>query len=126
MPKDIKRISLNVSFEQAPKEEIALIGFLFYCDGRYLQQAPVRDNLLEFNLAETTTGPGNAPRSLDIRQLQVFIAPATHKRIQEVRSIEGLEPYKPYSPDLQTNPEGNIRIFPTPSLLSTFSPLSSR
>src|SRR5258708_12602991 len=98
MPKDIKRISLNVSFEQAPKEEIALIGFLFYCDGRYLQQAPVRDNLLEFNLAETTTGPGNAPRSLDIRQLQVFIAPATHKPLHDETSIKGLHPSKPSSP----------------------------
>ena len=125
MAKDVKRISLTLSFEEKPTEDISLIGFLFYCNGRYLQQQPVRDNVLEFNLADMTTGSVNAPRSLDIRQLQVFIAPATDKSIQEVRSVEELEAYKPYSPVLQTNAAGNISILPIPALISRFWPFCS-
>src|SRR5882672_5890026 len=128
MAKDVKKISLTLSFEEKPTEEISLIGFLFYCNGIYLQQALVRDSRLEFNLADmTTAGAANAattgtPRSLDIRQLQVFIAPATDKNIQNVRSVEELEQYKPYSPILQTNADGTISILPIPSLISKFWP----
>ncbi|HWK02122.1 MAG TPA: hypothetical protein VNS58_00725 [Puia sp.] len=128
MAKDLKKISLTLSFEEKPTEEISLIGFLFYCNGIYLQQALVRDSRLEFNLADmTTAGAANAattgtPRSLDIRQLQVFIAPATDKNIQNVRSVEELEQYKPYSPILQTNADGTISILPIPSLISKFWP----
>jgi hypothetical protein len=131
MAKDLNKISLTLSFEEKPTEEISLIGFLFYCNGIYLQQAPVRNNLLEFSLADVSTdpsgkpGPTGASRSFDIRQLQVFIAPATDKNIQSVRSIEELESYKPYSPVLQTNAEGAISVLPIPALISRFWPFCS-
>lgn len=122
MAKELKRLSLNLSFEEKPAEEISLIGFLFYCNGRYLQQQPVVNNVLEFSLSDMSAGSKTVPRPLDIRELQVFIAPATDKNIQNVRSIEELEQYKPYSPVLQANADGVVNILPIPSLISKFWP----
>jgi len=137
MAKDVKKISLNVSFEEKPTEQISLIGFLFFCNGRLLQQQPVRDNLLEFDLTQTTdtgkppvrnadgTAAPTAPRPIDSRELRLFIAPATNKNIQNVTSMEELEQYKPYEPILQTNADGNFSILPIPSLVSKFWPFCS-
>lgn len=130
MAKDAKKISLNVSFEQAPQQEISLLGFLFYCDGRFLQAQPVRKNLLEFTLPDAAGTPGAASTAaanttFNAGEFRVFIAPATDKRIESVRSIEALEQYKPYEPVLQTNEDGNFSILPLPSLITQFWPFCS-
>ena len=114
MANDAKSISLNVSFEQAPQQEISLIGFLFYCDGRFLQWQRVQKDLLEFKFDNAVTSNSSAFR--------VFIAPATDSRVQDVKTIEALQQYKPYEPVLQTNADGNFTILPIPSLIAQFWP----
>ncbi len=121
MNKKISNLSLQVSFEQPPKQEIALVGFLFYCNGILLQQQPVRNNLLEFALADYAKD-SRQNLNLDPKQLRVFIAPASDKNIQNVASIKELESYKPYEPILNTNADGNISILPIPSIISQFWP----
>lgn len=113
------KLSFQVNFESPPKEEISLVGFLFYCNGRFLQQQPVRNNLLEFNLKEQVTA---AKQQINAGELRVFIAPASGKNIQRVTSMEELESYKPYEPILQTDVEGNFHILPIPSNISRFWP----
>ncbi|MBN9383433.1 MAG: hypothetical protein J0H74_21935 [Chitinophagaceae bacterium] len=122
MANDAKKISLHVSFEQTPQQEISLLGFLFYCDGRFLQAQPVRENLLEFTLGDAA-GATNAP--VNPSELRVFLAPATDKRIASVKSIEALEQYKPYEPLLTPSAEGNFSILPIPSLITQFWPFCS-
>ncbi len=121
MNKKISNLSLQVSFEQPPKEEISLVGFLFYCNGILLQQQPVRNNLLEFALTDYAKD-SRQNLNLDPKQLRVFIAPASNKNIQNVSSIKELESYKPYEPILNTNADGNISILPIPSIISQFWP----
>jgi len=130
MAKDAKKISLTVNFEQAPQQEISLVGFLFYCDGRFLQMQHVSKNLLEFTLADTAGAPNTAPANAaaqtpNTSELRILIAPGTDKRIESVKSIEALEQYKPYEPVLQATADGNFSILPIPSLITQFWPFCS-
>jgi len=58
MKKKASNLSFKVSFEQPPKEEISLVGFLFYCNGIFLQQQLVRDGLLEFAFTDYSKDSG--------------------------------------------------------------------
>ena len=112
MKKNPEKIVISVSFEKPPKEEISLIAFLFGRKGKLLYQAPVINNSVELS------NPG-----LDVRELRVFIAPASDKSIQQVTSIAGLQRFKPYEPILTTNADGRVSILPIPSVISRFWPI---
>jgi len=117
----INKISLAVSFEQPPKQEVSLIGFLFYCNGLLLQRQLVKGNILEFNLADAA---GNVAKQQNInpKELRVFIAPASDKKIQQVTTIEELENYKPYEPVLTTDARTGFSILPVPNVIAQFWP----
>ena len=113
MDKKGNKVSFKLSFEQSPKEEISLVGFLFLCNGRFLQRQLVRNNLLEFTSADadamdaglSKSAAGKAQPALNSSDLRLFIAPASDKKILKVTSIEELERYKPYEPVLKKNAE---------------------
>ncbi len=110
MKKNLEKIVIPVSFEKPPKEEIPLMAFLFGRKGKLLQQAPVAGNSVELS------NPG-----LDLRELRLFIAPASDKSIQQVSSIAGLQPFKPYEPVLALK-EGKISTLAIPSIIARFWP----
>ncbi|HRP33815.1 MAG TPA: hypothetical protein PKV73_18085 [Agriterribacter sp.] len=122
----IKKLSLAVEYDQKPTQELSLIGFLFYCNGLLLQRQFVKDNRLEFNLAEgnisTHVSSDALSKSYDSKELRVFIAPASEKKIQKVTTIEELESYKPYEAILNADATGNISILPIPVAISMFWP----
>ncbi len=106
------QLVFSVRYEQPPKEEITLAGFLFNCYGLLLEWQYVRESVLTFK------NPG-----IETRELRLFIAPAMDKSIEKVTSIEALESYKPYEPILQSaTREGNFEILPVPSYISQFWP----
>ena len=117
----IKQLSLQVSFELQPEREIALAGFLFYCNGLLLQKQLVRDNMLQFDLKKSDIA-GTIPENIDSSELRLFIAPAADKRIEKVSTIEQLESYKPYEPILATDANGGISILPIPMIIAQFWP----
>ena len=117
----ISKLSLTVNFDQIPKEDIPLIGFLFYCNGLLLQRQAVRKNLLEFNL-EKTPGAANRTMGYNPQELRVLIAPASDKSIEQVTTLEELEAYKPYEPVLTTDVQGAISILPIPNIIAQFWP----
>lgn len=119
MDQKVTRLSLKVSYEKPPGEEISLVGFLFLCNGTLLQSQPVADGLLEFKPAEVPAATG---RLYSLQELRVFIAPASDKNILKVRSLEELEGYKPYEPVLKSGAEGNVSILPIPVSISQFWP----
>ncbi|MBN8857149.1 MAG: hypothetical protein J0H29_02105 [Sphingobacteriales bacterium] len=116
----IKRLSLAVEFDSRPAEDISLIGFLFYCNGLFLQRQPVKENRLEFNLSDAATAARKQPGSFDPKELRVFIAPVSDKKIQQVTTIEDLENYKPYEAVLSADLQGNISILPVPDAVAQF------
>ncbi len=118
----ISKLSLTVNFDQAPREETALLGFLFYCNGKFLQRQPVRKNLLEFNLAEAAGKAAGRTEGVSPNELRILIVPATDKKIQQVTSIEELENYKPYEPVLNRDAQGNFSILPIPNIIAQFWP----
>lgn len=130
MDKKGNKLSFKLSFEQSPKEEIALVGFLFLCNGRFLQQQLVRNNVLEFALAESDTNSTRKIKSAPVKEqpnlnpsdLRLFIAPASDKKILKVTSMEELEKFKPYEPVLKVDAEGNFDILPIPYTISQFWP----
>ncbi|MFT3935336.1 MAG: hypothetical protein QM726_17050 [Chitinophagaceae bacterium] len=117
----ISKISLAVNFDQQPREDISLIGFLFYCNGIFLQRQPVVKNMLVFNLADTA-GVANRQTAIDPKELKIFIAPAADKKIEQVTTIEALEAYKAYEPVLSTDRQGNFSILPIPNVIAQFWP----
>jgi hypothetical protein len=117
----INKLSLAISYDQAPKEDIQLIGFLFYCNGLLLQRQLVRKNLLEFNL-ERTPGIAAKEAGVDPQELRVLIAPATDKTIEQVKTIEELQAFKPYEPVLNRDAQGNYSILPVPAVIVQFWP----
>lgn len=119
MDQKISKLSFQVSFEKPPQQEISLVGFLFYCNGIFIQRQPVLKNVLEFNV-ESLAAKGKAP--VNASELRVFIAPASDESIQQVGSIEELESYKPYEPVLNLDAKGNLSILPIPSAISRFWP----
>ena len=120
----INKISLKVNYDLQPKEDIALIGFLFYCNGLLLQRQPVNKNVLEFNLSDTAgIAAGQSNLDIDPKELRVFIAPASDKKIQQVTTVEELESYKPYEPILTRDLRGNFSILPVPEIIGRFWPL---
>jgi len=121
MNKQVNTLRLQVSYENSPKQEISLVGFLFYCNGIFLQRQPVRDGLLEFTVADAAKAAGLKP-TVDVRQLRVFIAPAMDKGVQAVTSMDALANYKPYEPVLNTDAQGNITMLPIPSTIAQFWP----
>jgi hypothetical protein len=112
MKNNFDQLTFKVSYEQHPKEEISLIGFLFLCDGLLLDKQFVREGVLEFKNANYQTS-----------ELRLFIAPAMDKKIEKVSSIEELAAYKPYEPVLRSEAEGRISILPIPANISIFWPL---
>src|SRR5437762_601740 len=112
MKNNFDQLTFNVSYEQHPKEEISLIGFLFLCDGLLLDKQFVREGVLEFKNANYQTG-----------EVRLFISPAMDKKIEKVSSIEELAAYKPYEPVLRAEAEGRISILPIPASISNFWPL---
>lgn len=117
-----RKLSFEVSFEQPPKEEILMAGFLFYCNGIFLQQQLVQKNRLDFDLANFNTNSANAAREINTKELRLFIAPVTDKKILTITSIEALEKYKPYEPVLKRNTDGVLSIQPIPGNISIFWP----
>lgn len=117
----IKQLSLQVSFEQPPEKEIALAGFLFYCNGLLLQKQLVRDNMLQFDFKKSDIA-GTIPENIGSNELRLFIAPVADKRIEKVSTIEQLESYKPYEPILATDANGGISILPIPVIIAQFWP----
>jgi hypothetical protein len=117
-----RKLSFEVSFEQPPTAEIAMAGFLFYCNGRFLQQQLVQKNRLEFNLADGNTKAAESAREISTGELRLLIAPVTDKNIFKVTSIEGLEKYKAYEPVIKKNADGLLSILPIPGNISVFWP----
>ncbi len=129
---NLKRISLMVEYEQPLKEEIALRGFLFLCNGIFLQTQVVKENMLQFDFSDnnkpaiknedSSVITENEPDIITSKQLRIFIAPATDKRILNVTTIEELENFKSYEAVLNTEREGNFSILPIPNIVSQFWP----
>ncbi|MEO6734588.1 MAG: hypothetical protein ABIN01_25430 [Ferruginibacter sp.] len=117
----LKRLVFPVSFEQAPSQDIPLIGYLFYCNGLFLQQQLVRDNVLQFDLSNVNKEAGTL--QADTSEFRLFIAPLTDKKMQAITSIEELEKYKPYEPVLTNrNADGRFDILPIPVNISMYWP----
>lgn len=114
-------LTLKVSFEQKPAQEITLAGFLFYCNGILIQKQFVRNDVLEFALADATR-ENNESLSFDAKQMRVLIAPVSEKDFENISSIEQLESYKAYEPVLNRDAQGNVTILPIPSEISKFWP----
>src|SRR5215831_10346510 len=112
MKRNSEQLVFKLSYEQPPKEEIQLAGFLFNCYGILLEWQYAHENVLEFK------NPGIEPSGL-----RLFIAPAMDKSIEKITSIEALEVFKPYEPVLRSATlEGNLEILPVPSYISKFWP----
>jgi len=108
---------IPLSYEQKPKEKIALIGFLFNCKGLLLQQQLVENNTLVFSTLERRDSYENQVLP-NLDQLRVLIAPATDKRILKVTNAQELESYKAYEPILTSLERGIVEIEPIPDILS--------
>ncbi len=118
-------LSFDVSFEQPPKEEVLMAGFLFYCNGKFLQQQFVKNNTLQFDLSNFRSEKDNAARNINSRELRLFIVPVSDKKIHNISSIEALEKFKPYEPVLKRNADGALSILPIPGNISAFWPRCS-
>ncbi len=113
MAKDVKKISLNVSYEEKPTEQISLIGFLFLCNGRLLQQQPVREDLLEFDLTQPDpagtdpgkpaagTGPGRPTAGKDLGNPEAGIDPGKSPAAGAPTNAAGTAPRPINSQDLR-------------------------
>ncbi len=112
----LQKLIFPVKFEQAPSQEITLAGYLFFCNGLFLQQQLVKENVLEFDLSNIEIGK----QPSDVSELRLFIAPVTNKKMQAISSIEQLEKLKPYEPVLTRGAEGRFDILPVPVDLSQF------
>ncbi len=116
----LKQLSVKVSFEQQPDKEIALAGFLFLCNGQFLQRQAVRDNMLQFNFAKTETA--DFASTFDSNELRLFIVPITDLKLEKITVMEDLESYKPYEPILSANANGEVSILPLPVNITRFWP----
>ena len=76
----LQKLIFPVKFEQAPSQEITLAGYLFFCNGLFLQQQLVRDNVLEFDLSNIEIGK----QPSDVSELRLFIAPVTNKKMKSI------------------------------------------
>ena len=112
-------LKVPLSYEQQPKEKIALIGFLFDCKGRLLQKQFTEDNVLFFHALESKK-PGSVSNHTRLEQLRLLIAPATDKRIEKVTSLDELESYKAYEPVLGEIKRGTVEIAAIPEVLSRY------
>ena len=112
----LQKLVFPVKFEQVPTQEITLAGYLFFCNGLFLQQQLVRENMLEFDLGNVEAGI----QPSDVSELRLFIVPVTNKKMQSISSIEQLEKLKPYEPVLTRGAEGRFDILPIPVDLSAF------
>jgi len=102
----LRRITMPVSFEKAPKTETPLSAFVFSRSGELLQTVPVDKDAANFDIdTEKLSG------------LRVFIAPNYKERPLQVATIADLEKYKAYEPVLKFDSKGNLNILPVPENL---------
>ncbi|MDE3248918.1 MAG: hypothetical protein KGO82_09685 [Bacteroidota bacterium] len=116
----INKLSLTVNFEKTPQPEVRLLGFLFWCNGIFIQRQYVNKNLLEFNLADSKSSRQGGFQANEVR---VLIVPETDKSIQKITSMDALEPYKPYEPVLARDAKGNFSILAIPASVAQFWPV---
>lgn len=107
------QFSVQLTYEQQPQVAIDLVGFLFDCGGRLLQQRFADDNEFNFDLKEYKNHP-------TFDQLRLFVAPVTDKRILAVSNVDELENYKAYEPIMGSIADGQVAIQPIPEYLSQF------
>ncbi|MGJ7032028.1 hypothetical protein [Niabella hirudinis] len=116
----IKKLSLAVNYEQPPEKELSVFGFLFFCNGMLLQIQQVRNNVLEFDLSKAAAMRAGK-NGVGAEELRVFLAPATGKEAQGIKSIADLETLQPYEAILSNrNAEGQVSILPVPAAISRF------
>lgn len=116
-------LSFEVNYEQAPKEEVQLAGYLFYCNRIFLQQQLVQKNMLQFDLSNLNKErAATAGTDINPNDLKLFIAPVRDKRMLQLTSIEELEKLKPYEPVIRRNANGDFSILPIPGNISLFWP----
>ncbi|MEO6233501.1 MAG: hypothetical protein ABJB11_06040 [Ferruginibacter sp.] len=126
----MQKFSIPVSYELQPNADIRLAGFLFTCFGRLLQYQFVRNNALEFDLSNNpkTNGPVRGTKDdtiavdYDAKELRLFIAPVTDGKIQQIKTIDDLDDFKPYEPVLRVNSDGVFDTLPIPGIISQFWP----
>ena len=116
----IKKLSLAVNYEQPPEKELSVFGFLFFCNGLLLQTKQVRNSLLEFDLSKAAAARANRT-GIGAEELRLFLAPATDKQAQRIRTITDLETMQPYEAMLNSRAsEGQVSILPVPAVISRF------
>jgi hypothetical protein len=100
------KLTIPVSFETKPEEEIPLQAFLFTRTGKLIEKTAVQNNSVEFNI-------GN----VNPKELRVLIAPSADKRIDQVSTMTELKKFKPYEALINYDAKGNIKVLPIPSYL---------
>lgn len=102
----LRRITMPVSFEKAPKTETPLSAFVFSRNGQLLQTVPVTKDTASFDIEANK-----------LQELRIFIAPNYKERPLQVGTIADLEKYRAYEPVLKFDTKGNLSILPIPESL---------
>jgi hypothetical protein len=100
------KLSIPVSFESKPQENIPLKAFLFNRKGELLESVAISGDKADFKTPITST-----------RDTRVLIVPAGDERVETATTIADLQRFKPYEPVLNTDLKGNIKAFPIPNNL---------
>ncbi len=103
----LKRLSVPLSFEKQPAQNLLLKVWLFTRDGRYIDQAPVTKNNAEFKTL----------KDVDADNLRVLITPDFTDQFIKVQTINDLEKFKPYEPVLKWD-KNQLVLLPVPSKLA--------
>lgn len=104
--KAVNKLTLPVSFESKPEEDIPLQAFLFYRNGKLLEKIKVQKGSIEI---ET--------KGRNLKELRLFIAPSADKRIDKINSMAELKKFKPYEALIKFDRKGAIKLLPIPSYL---------
>jgi len=104
-----EKIRIPLSFSVKPAENLPLMAFLFFRNGKLLESSPVRGDAIEFK----TSG-------LNLRLYRVLVAPATDKRIEAAKTLAELERFKPFEPVLDFDANGAIGHVVIPAEISRF------
>lgn len=106
MAKEQLKLSIPVSFESKPQENIPLKAFLFNRKGELMESVAVTGDKADFKMA-----------ARGIRDTRVFIVPAGDERLETATTIADLQRFKPYEPVLNLDPKGNLKVLPIPANL---------
>jgi hypothetical protein len=98
-------VSLPVSFENKPKDEIQLLAFAFTRKGELIEKTFVKEGKADFRTLEQNTD-----------QYRFLIAPDNEKN-QQAENFDELKRLKAYEPVLEFTEKGAITLLPLPDLI---------